>query len=188
MMNIPNNHDSYGFVTLTLAGGSGRNALDQMENAWKQLVPGTPFESFFLEDNVKKQYEADDRVSMIITIFTVLAIVISCLGLYGLSIYMAERRVKEIGIRKVLGASVSGIVSMLSMDFLKLVGIAFLIAVPLGYYTMTQWLQTFAYRIELSIMVFIITGLISFAIAWITIGYESIRAAVGNPVNSLKTE
>ena len=137
MMKIPNNHDSYGFVTLTLAGGSGRNALDQMENAWKQLVPGTPFESFFLEDNVKKQYEADDRVSMIITIFTVLAIVISCLGLYGLSIYMAERRVKEIGIRKVLGASVSGIVSMLSMDFLKLVGIAFLIAVPLGYYTMT---------------------------------------------------
>lgn len=188
MLKIPNNRDGFGFITLTLEGGTNRNSISQLEETWKQLVPATPFESFFLEDSVKKQYEADDRVAMIITSFTVLAIVISCLGLYGLSIYMAERRIKEIGIRKVLGASVSGIVSMLSMDFLKLVGIAFLIAVPLGYYAMNQWLQTFAYRIELSILVFIVAGILSFAIAWITVGFESIRAAVGNPVNSLRSE
>ena len=101
---------------------------------------------------------------------------------------MAERRVKEIGIRKVLGASVPGIVRLLTTDYLKLILIAFAIAAPIGYYIMDEWLQGFAYKTSLGLLVFALAGLISFAIAWITIGYESIRAAVGNPVNSLKTE
>ena len=137
---------------------------------------------------MNRQYEGDKRISEIITGFTSIAIVISCLGLYGLSVYMAERRVKEIGIRKVLGASVPGIVRLLTTDYLKLILIAFAIAAPIGYYIMDEWLQGFAYKTSLGLLVFALAGLISFAIAWITIGYESIRAAVGNPVNSLKTE
>jgi putative ABC transport system permease protein len=119
---------------------------------------------------------------------TAIAIVICCLGLYGLSIYVAERKVKEIGIRKVLGASVPTIVAMLSRDFIKLVMIAFIIAIPLGYYAMSRWLENFEYRIELGYAVFILSGIISFLIAWFTIGFESIRAALGNPVKALRNE
>ena len=119
---------------------------------------------------------------------TGLAILICCLGLYGLSIYVAERRIKEIGIRKVLGASVPNIVGMLSRDFVKLVMIAFVIAIPLGYYGMDKWLQNFAYRIELGYAVFIIAGLLSFLIAWCTVGFESLKAAMGNPVKALRNE
>ncbi len=120
--------------------------------------------------------------------FTVIAIIISCLGLYGLFVYMAERRVKEIGIRKVLGASVSGIVSLLTTDFLKLIIIAFVIAAPIGYYAMGQWLEGFAYQTTLSVFTFLVAGMVSFAIAWATVGFESFRAAMSNPINSLKSE
>jgi putative ABC transport system permease protein len=116
------------------------------------------------------------------------ALVICCLGLYGLSVYVAERRVKEIGIRKVLGASVTGIVSMLSKDFIKLVLVAFVIAAPLGYYAMNKWLENFAYKIELGYVVFILAGIISFLIAWLTVGFESLRAAMNNPVKALRSE
>lgn len=165
-----------------------KNIIDQLETNWKAQVPGTPFESTFLSESVNKQYEEDQRVASIMTSFTLIAIIISCLGLYGLSVYMAERRIKEIGIRKVLGASVTGIVSLLTTDFLKLILIAFVIAAPLGYYVMDQWLQSFAYQTTLGVFVFVLAGVVSFAIAWITVGFESFRAAVGNPVNSLKTE
>ncbi len=188
MFKIPANRSDYGFITMTLAGDANSALISQIEEVWKQLVPSTPYEYFFLVDNIHAQYEADNRVSQIITGFTLLAILISCLGLYGLSIYMAERRVKEIGIRKVLGASVSSIVTMLSTDFLKLILIAFIIAVPIGYYAMEQWLQNFAFRTELNAIVFALAGIASFLIAWITIGFESIRAAADNPVNSLKVE
>src|SRR6185436_10058935 len=124
----------------------------------------------------------------IIGTFTLIAILISCLGLYGLSIYVAERRVKEIGIRKVMGASVAAIVGMLSKDFIILVGIAFVISVPVGYYAMNRWLEGFAYKTELDVTVFVLAGLGSFAIAWLTVGFESMKAAMGNPVDSLRNE
>ncbi|HEY3430032.1 MAG TPA: FtsX-like permease family protein, partial [Cyclobacteriaceae bacterium] len=148
----------------------------------------TPFESAFLSDSVAKQYEEDSRTSLILTIATTLAILISCMGLYGLSIYVAERRVKEIGIRKVMGASVTGIVALLSKEFIKLVIVAFVIAVPLGYYAMNKWLLSFAYRIELNAFVFVLAGIISLLIAWATVSFESIKAAVSNPVKSLRNE
>jgi len=110
------------------------------------------------------------------------------MGLYGLSIFVAERRVKEIGIRKVLGASVPGIVSMLSKDFIKLVAISFVLAVPVGWYLMAEWLKGFEYKIELGFMVFLLAGVVSFLIAWLTIGFESVKAALGNPVKALRSE
>jgi len=188
MFKIPASKNNFTFITASIAGSNYESIIHQLEANWKALVPTTPFESNFLSDNINKQYEKDKRVSSVMTGFTLIAIIISCLGLYGLSVYMAERRVKEIGIRKVLGASVSGIVSLLTTDFLKLILIAFVIAVPVGYYIMDQWLQGFAYQTTLSVFVFILAGVVSFAIAWLTVGFESFRAAISNPVNSLKSE
>ena len=127
-------------------------------------------------------------MSQIIGGFTLIAILISCLGLYGLSAFVAERKVKEIGIRKVLGAQVSSIVGLLSRDFTKLVLIAFLLSVPLSYYIMSQWLQNFAYRIDIGPKFFIVAGVLALVIAWLTVSYHAIRAAVTNPVKSLRSE
>ena len=123
-----------------------------------------------------------------IAIFTSIAIVLSCLGLYGLSIFTAERKVKEIGIRKVFGANVSQIVRILSFDFIKLVLIAIAIAIPVGYYAMKAWLENFAYKIEMDATVFILAGSLAVAIAGLTIGYEALKAALKNPVDSIRNE
>jgi putative ABC transport system permease protein len=188
MFKLPASKKNFIFITMSVSTADYKNVISQLESNWKAQVPTTPFESTFLSESVNKQYEEDQRVASIMTSFTLIAIIISCMGLYGLSVYMAERRIKEIGIRKVLGASVSGIVSLLTTDFLKLILIAFVIAAPLGYYAMGEWLQSFAYQTTLGVSVFVLAGVVSFAIAWITVGFESFRAAVGNPVNSLKTE
>lgn len=188
MFFIPARRNDFGFITATARPEQYQQVIAQFQQTWKTLAPATPFESALLHDNVQKQYTNDKRVSLILTIFTLIAISISCLGLYGLSVYVAERRVKEIGIRKVLGASVGGIVTLLSREFLKLVLIAFVIAVPIGYYAMSQWLESFAYRIELDVVVFLVAGVLSVGIAWFTIGFESIKAAIANPVKSLRNE
>jgi putative ABC transport system permease protein len=180
--------NEYGFLAASFEGGSIREMTDKMKSIWAEQVPGTPFEYQFLHDSVEKQYESDDRMSTMLTVSTTIAIIISCMGLYGLSIFVAERRVKEIGIRKVLGASVSGIVGMLSRDFIMLVLVAFVIAVPIGYYLMSKWLEGFAYKITLGVTVFILSGLAAFLIAWLTVGFESIKAAIGNPVKALRSE
>lgn len=185
---LPVQKTDYVSLAIAIEPKNAENTLTNIGKAWKEINPNTPFESIFLSENVKQQYEADERTLSIITTFTIIAILISCLGLYGLSIYVAERRVKEIGIRKVLGATVTGIVGMLSKDFIKLVAIAFVISIPVGYYLMEKWLENFAYKMELNITVFVIAGLVSLAIAWLTIGFESIKAAMGNPVDSLKNE
>jgi len=188
MFGMPASSRDFTYAVVSVDANSYRNAVSQMEKAWKEIIPNTPFENQFLTDSIKKQYEKDERESLIITYSTLLAILISCLGLYGLSIYVAERRMKEIGIRKVMGASVQGIIAMMSKDFIKLVLIAFVVAAPLGYLAMNWWLEKFAFKIELNVFVFLFAGFISFAIAWITVGFESIRAALGNPVDSLRTE
>lgn len=185
---IPSPRMDYTALCVGVNAANYESTLSSLKNIWTEVVPNTIFEHSMLTDNIRQQYEADQRVFSVITMFTIIAIVISCLGLYGLSIYMAERRVKEIGIRKVLGASVSGIVSMLSLDFIRLVAIAFVLAVPVGYYAMSRWLENFAYKIELGISVFVLSGLAAFAIAWFTIGFEAFKAAMGNPVDSLRSE
>lgn len=185
---IPSPRTDYTALCLTVNAATYRETLAQLQNTWKEVIPHTVFEYSLLSDNIKQQYDADQRTFAVITAFTLIAIVISCLGLYGLSIYTAERRVKEIGIRKVMGASVFGIVGMLSVDFIKLIGVAFILAVPLGYYAMNRWLENFAYKIELDIAIFILAGAVSLGIAWITIGFEAVKAALGKPVDSLRSE
>jgi putative ABC transport system permease protein len=142
----------------------------------------------FLDDEVQKQYETEITLSRIINSFTLIAILISCLGLFGLAAFSAEQRKKEIGIRKVVGASVSGIVNLLSRDFVKLVLIAFVIAVPIVWWAMDKWLQAYAYRIHISWWMFGLAGLIAVAIAMLTVSFQAIKAAVSNPVRSLRTE
>ena len=185
---IPARPNTYNYLVISANTEDTRSVVAQLENTWKELVPNTPFESALLSDSVAKQYESDTRTSIILSIATTLAIVISCLGLYGLSIYVAERRVKEIGIRKVMGASVTGIVALLSKEFIKLVIVAFIIAAPLGYYAMNKWLVGFAYKIELNAVVFIMAGVISLVIAWLTVSFESVKAAISNPIKSLRNE
>ena len=152
------------------------------------MAPGAPFSYEFLDQGFDNMYRAEQRVGKIAITFAVLAILIACLGLFGLATYMAEQRTKEIGIRKVLGASVSNMVAMLSKDFLKLVAISFVLAVPLAWWAMYKWLQDFAYRVNISWWVFVLAGAIALAIAIVTVSFQAIKAALANPVKSLRAE
>jgi putative ABC transport system permease protein len=163
-------------------------ALAEVEKTWKSLNAETPFEYSFLDEDLKKQYDEDKKVSRIITGFTIIAMIISCLGLYGLSTFMAERRFKEIGVRKVMGASVPQIVTMMSGEFMKLVLIAFIISIPMAWYAINSWLEAFAYKTPLDVTVFLLAGAGALLIALITISFESLRAASTNPVNALRNE
>ncbi|MFI5155536.1 MAG: ABC transporter permease [Chitinophagales bacterium] len=162
--------------------------LAKMEKAWKNALSAVPFEYAFLDEEVQKQYTAEITLSNIINSFTLIAILISCLGLFGLAAFSAEQRNKEIGIRKVLGASVPGIVQLLSKDFLKLVAIAILIAVPVSWWAMSKWLQAFEYRIPISWWMFALASALAIGIALVTVSSQAIRAAVSNPVKSLRSE
>ena len=175
-------------IFLRLQPGNLKEQVEKIQNEWSTLAPTTPFEFTFLDEKLKKLYDSEQQMSSVFTIFAILAIFISCLGLFGLATFMAEQRTKEIGIRKVLGASVTSIVTLLSKDFLKLVLIALLIASPMAWYFMDNWLQDFAYRIHIQWWVFAVTGFITIVIALLTISLQSIRAAVQNPVESLKNE
>ena len=147
-----------------------------------------PFNYKFLDEAFEDMYRQERRVGTVALAFALLAIIIECLGLFGLATYIAEQRTKEIGIRKVLGASVTNIVTMLSTDFVKLVMLAFVIATPIAWWFMNKWLQDFAFRIELSWWIFAVTGIVALLIALITLSFQAIRAAIANPVDSLKTE
>ena len=159
-----------------------------LEKTWKKINSDSPFAYSFLEKDFQKSYEKEELTLTLIRYFTLIAIVIACLGLFGLASFTAEQRVKEIGIRKVLGSSVSQIVMLLSKDFLKLVVISFIIASPIGYYVIMQWLQGFAYHVNVSWWIFALAGTSALLIALLTIGFQSVRAAFANPVNSLKSE
>ncbi|HZY38457.1 MAG TPA: ABC transporter permease [Mucilaginibacter sp.] len=162
--------------------------IPDIANIWQRDLPSVPFEYAFLDDEVLHQYETEITMSRIINSFTLIAILISCLGLFGLASFSAEQRNKEIGIRKVLGASVSVIVQLLSKDFIKLVVVSFVIATPLAWYGMNKWLQAFAYRIPLSWWMFALAGLLAMLIALLTISFQTVKAAVANPVKSLRSE
>jgi putative ABC transport system permease protein len=162
--------------------------LDKIKNKWRDLSPNRQFSYAFLDDNFDALYRAEQRTGGIFMAFTTLAIIIACLGLFGLAAYAAEQRTKEIGIRKVLGANVSTIVGMLSKDFIRLVLIAIAIAVPLGWWVMHSWLQGFAYRQSIQWWVPTVAAASAILIAFITISFQSIKAALTNPVKSLRSE
>ncbi len=176
------------FYSIRINTNNLQQTIQHVQQSWAKAFPGNPFEYFFLDDYFNKQYANEQKFEKLFTTFAMLAIIISCLGLFGLSSYTATQRIKEIGIRKVLGASVVNITSMLTKDFLKLVIIAVLIASPVAWLAMNKWLQSFAYRININIWVFVIAGVIALLIALITVSLQAIRAAVANPVKSLRTE
>ncbi|NIJ51819.1 ABC transporter permease [Dyadobacter arcticus] len=175
-------------VSVHVAGGNLKQAISHIESVWNERFPQTPFQYEFLDQRFGKLYATEQTQQMLFGIFACIAIFISCLGLLGLSMFMAELRTKEIGVRKVLGASVGSIVTLLSQDFLKLVLIAIVIASPIAWYGMHTWLQDFAYHTEINWWVFGLAGIISIAIALFTISFQSIKAALMNPVRSLKSE
>ncbi len=164
------------------------NLLSQIESKWKKFAPDMPFLHSFLDDSFDEMYRAEQRIGKVALIFAILTILIACLGLFGLVIYMTEQRIKEIGIRKVLGASINSIVEMLSKDFLLIVLISICIASPIAYFAMKSWLQSFAFRVDISWWVFVLSGILTILIAFLTVGYLSVKAALMNPVKSLKTE
>ena len=188
LFEMENNNKRCDYVVASIASANFEQAVKEMERTWKSLIHDTPFEYSFLDKTVQKQYDEDRKVSKIISCFGIIAMIICALGLYGLSSYMAERRFKEIGIRKVLGASVPQIVGMMSAEFVRLVLIAFVIAVPVAYYGMSKWLEGFAYKISIGWFVFVMAGLVALAIALITISFESIKSALANPIDSLRSE
>jgi putative ABC transport system permease protein len=175
-------------VTLSIDIGDLKTTMAAVETEWKTLFPGNPFEHFFLDTDFDRQYRADEQVGRIFGIFTYLGLFIACLGLLGLASFTAESRTKEIGIRKVLGASVAGIIVMLSKQFARWVLIANLFAWPLAYYVMNKWLDGFAYRSGIGIWTFILSGASALAIALLIVSYQSFRAATADPVDSLRYE
>ena len=165
-----------------------KGLIGEIENRWKSMAPGMPFSYRFLDESFDEMYRAEQRVGKVAITFAILAIIIACLGLFGLVTYAAEQRIKEIGIRKVLGASVRGIVQLLSKDFLLLVLIAFIIAAPVSWYFMRKWLEDFSYRVNIEWWVFVLAGSIALLIALVTICFQAVKAALANPVKNLRTE
>ena len=178
----------WGNIIIRTEKGKTKQAIASMEKLSKQFNPGYPFKYYFTDDEIANRYKAEYTVSKLSRYFAFLAIFISCLGLFGLVTFTAEQKIKEIGIRKVLGASVMGIVGMLSKDFLKLVIIAAVIAFPVAWWAMHRWLNDFAYRVNIGWWVFVIAGIVALLIALLTISFQSIKAAIANPVKSLRTE
>jgi putative ABC transport system permease protein len=178
-----------GALSVRIHAGANIPALmAQISDKWKGLSPNQEFAYSFMEQDFDGLYRAEQRIGKIFISFSSLAILIACLGLFGLVAYAAEQRTREIGIRKVLGAGTSTIVKMLSRDFIKLVLLAILIASPLAWLAMHKWLEGFAYRIDISLWIFISAGLIALLIALLTVSLQTVRAATANPVKSLKTE
>jgi putative ABC transport system permease protein len=168
--------------------GNHRETLKKFEQLWIENIPNLPFEYSFLDEDYEQMFVKESRMSSIFTIFSILAIVIACMGLFGLAAYTAEQRTKEIGIRKAMGASSSSVVSLLTREFTKLVAISFIVAIPLSWYLMKQWFSAFAYKTSMGVWPFILAGIIAMLIAWFTVSYQSIKAAIANPVDSLRDE
>ncbi|MEX2604620.1 MAG: ABC transporter permease [Gracilimonas sp.] len=180
--------ESGSFFSIKLKTDDIRTTVSRVESLWSEQFPGYPFDYYFFDEYFNRQYQADQRFGTIVGVFSGFTLFITCLGLLGLTAYTVSRRTKEIGIRKILGATVFNMVSLLSKDFIKLVLIAILIATPTAWYIMSQWLQDFAYKIELQLWMFLIVGLIAVTIALFTVSFQSVRAAIMNPVESLRSE
>ena len=175
------------FIKLN-AGVNPTNAIQDVESVFKKLKPNTSFNYHFLDDDYAKLYRQEQQTTKTMQLFAMVTICIACIGLFAISAYAAQQRVKEIGIRKVLGASVSKLVGLLTSDFIKLVIIAFIITVPLGFWAMDKWLDNFAYHIHLEWWIFVVAGFITLVISFMTIGGQAFKAAKANPVDSLRDE
>jgi putative ABC transport system permease protein len=162
--------------------------IAQLQKTWSRINVASPFEYTFLDQDFQKNYEKEVQTSKLIQYFTFIAIVIACLGLFGLVAFTAEQRIKEIGVRKVLGANAIQIVTLLSKDFLKLVFIAILLSSPIAYYMMNQWLQGFAYQVSIQWWMFAAAGALAILIALFTVGFQAVKSALANPVESLRSE
>jgi putative ABC transport system permease protein len=179
---------STGLTSFKVSAGQSADLIKQIGLKWKSLAPGMPFRYFFLNDSFNDMYHNEQRTGTIAIIFAVLAVVIACMGLFGLVTYMAEQRKKEIGIRKVLGATVNNMVLLLSRDFLWLVFIALIVAFPVAWWAMQTWLSDFVYRVQIAWWVFVFSGGIAMLIAFLTVSTQAIKAALANPVKSLRSE
>ena len=175
-------------ISVKVSTGNLSSTIEAIKAKYAAFFPGNVFSYYFLDEKFNAQYKDEQLFGKAFSIFSVFAIFIACLGLLGLSLFATTQRVKEIGVRKVLGASVTNIVLLLSKDFIRLVIIAFVMAAPLAYYVMHAWLQDFAYRINIEWWVFAIAGLLAVFIALFTISFQAIKVAIANPVKSLRTE
>ena len=179
---------NFQYLSLKISSGDPSELLGFLERKWREVLPDTPFEYFFVDEDYDKQYRAEQRLGEIFNAFAVLAIFIGCLGLFGLASYAAEQRTKEIGVRKGLGAGVPGLILLLSKEFAWLVGVALAVAVPICYFAIDSWLQNFAFRNEISWWIFAVAGGLALAIALLTVSSQAIKAALTNPVESLRCE
>lgn len=175
-------------MMVKLTPGEYSASVNQISDLWQKMAPGQPFDFYFMDDSFEETYEAEQRLGQIFITFTILAIIVASLGLFGLSAFNAEKRAKEIGIRKVLGASVRQITLKLSSDFLKLVIVSIILATPVAWYVMAGWLQDFTYRIDVPEWVFVLAAALAVSISILTISFQSIKAALANPVKSLRSE
>jgi ABC-type antimicrobial peptide transport system permease subunit len=178
----------YSHVAIKLAAGEALSTLKAVEHLWNKNFPDYVFEYQFLDESIANFYKQENQLAQLYKIFAGIAIFLGCLGLYGLASYMATQRIKEVGIRKVLGASIGNIVYLFSKEFVALISIAFVIASPIAWYFMHNWLQDYAFRINISWWIFVAGGLLSILVALATVSYRAIRAAVVNPVSSLRSE
>jgi len=177
-----------GLLTLKLDASNLQSSIAQIEKKWNKFSPDRPFQYSFLDETFSRLYQSEERFKKVFLNITALAIIIACLGLFGLAAFVTEQRTKEIGIRKVLGASVSNITTLLSKDFLKLIVVAVVIASPVAWWVMNKWLQDFTYRINIGIWVFIAAGIVALMIALMTVSFHAIKSAITNPVKSLRSE
>ena len=176
------------YMAVRIKGDQIPEALTTMRETWKKLMPERPFEYFFLDDRLNDSYKAEEKLSSVAGIFSFLAILVACLGLFGLATFTTEQRTKEIGIRKVLGISNAQIMALLSKEFLLLILISFGIAAPLSFILISGWLDGFAYRVDIGIAPFIIAGSLTIFVALFTVSFHSIKASLVNPVRALKYE
>jgi len=188
MMEDVSEATQYGVVLIKINGEKTKESLAKIQSVWEGLNPISPFEYNFLDQKYESLYRKEQQIGTILNSFTLFAIIISCLGLFGLASFLTEQRTNEVGIRKVLGASESGIVVLLSKQFIKWVFIANIFAWPAAYFVMNKWLQSFAYRINISIWIFIISALLAAGVALLTVGFQAFKAAHSNPVDSLRYE
>jgi putative ABC transport system permease protein len=177
-----------GNISVRINTANTENIIAQIKKRWQAIAPNQPFDYSFMDDQFNRLYTTEQQTGRLSITFSILAIAIACLGLFGLVTYAAEQRTKEIGIRKVLGANVQNILTMLSKDFLKMVIVSIVIAFPIAWWAMTKWLQDFTYRVNIAWWIFGLAAFITIAIALLTISFQAIKAAVANPVKSLRTE
>ena len=175
-------------INIKLRSGAIQSSMDFINKTWEEVFPAYPLKYQFYDDWFDAMYKKEERFAKTIGLFAILAIVISCMGILGLSIFTLERRIKEIGIRKVNGAKISEILSMLNKDFIKWVAIAFVVACPIAYYAMNKWLESFAYKTTLSWWIFALAGMLALGIAMLTVSFQSWKAATRNPVEALRYE